>query len=288
MTIDIHNRALLTSLTLSMWNGRKLDSTTTKEILTGKGADMDAGAFTKLLIPRKALDPVLRAHRQARANFYQYTLPWDNNGTGILAAGAFMDFSSVMRTDRTACETAHKQFVDTDYPEEVKRASKRQGKLYVAEDFPSVDDIRDKFGFKLFTYPIPTSATFKGILPDAAEEAELLKDFESTVVDRIDTAQKKLWEDLFETLKHFTETMRQDDKIFRNSTVKNLLEAVKLAPRLSLRTDTKLEGLCADIEKMLSGLSADVLRENKAIRANTAIQAHDALAKIEAGMKGVL
>ena len=286
--MKIQDRAMLCTLTLSMWNGQRIDPKTTQEVLAGKHADSDAGRFSKLLVTRKALEPILQAHNAARRDFYRFTLPWDNNGTGALATAMFMDFSTAMQRNRAACEKTYDHFCATVYPAELLNAPARMKTLFDATDFPDQKRIRDKFGFKLFTYPIPDSAGFKGLLPDAEEEKTIMQDYETEVTDRIAAAQQRIWFDLFETLKHFVETMKTSDKVFRNSTVSNLLEIVQQAPKLSLKPDTKLDTVCTDITTLLKNVSVDNLRQNKLVRANTALTAQAALAKIEKQLKGAI
>ena len=91
-------RAMLCSLSISMWSARKHDPEASEEIAQRHGAQPDAGRYHKVLLPKAALAEVQKIVSEARQEHYFMTLPWDDNGYRVLPAAAYMDHTERMRT----------------------------------------------------------------------------------------------------------------------------------------------------------------------------------------------
>lgn len=281
----LSERAMTVSLHLSAWNGQRVDRVTTREVLAERHASDDAGRFEKNLVPPKALEGVRRAHTQARQRNYRLTLPWGDENVRILNAAAFFEYSNAMQEERANVDTKHAEFL-TSYPQYLADAPARLGtKLFDATDFPSVAEIKGKFGFSLVILPVPDKNDFRVGLGDEIE-SEIRESIERTVTDRFTIAQRELWTRVLDPVRHFAQTMREGDKVFRDATVTKLVELAKLAPKLSLVPDPRLDEICAEVLAIADGLNPEDLRSNKRIRSAAAVQAQEALAKIEDAMAG--
>ena len=95
---SLSSRAMLCSLSISMWSARKHDPEASEEIAQRHGAQPDAGRYHKVLLPKAALAEVQKIVSEARQDHYFMTLPWDDNGYRVLPAAAYMDHTERMRT----------------------------------------------------------------------------------------------------------------------------------------------------------------------------------------------
>jgi hypothetical protein len=280
----LSERAMTVSLHLSAWRGQRIDRDLTREVLAERQAASDAGRFEKYLVPPKALEPVNKAHTQARQRHYRLTLPWGDENVRILASAAFFEYNNAMSEERSNCERTYDDFC-ASYPRYLAEAPARLVKLFDPKDFPSPTEIASKFGFSIQILPVPDKADFRVTLGGEIED-EIRENIERTVTDRLALAQQDLWARVLDTVKHFAQTMREDDKVFRDTTVTKLADLARLAPKLSLSADPRLEEICADVLAIADGLDPDDLRKNKRIRSEAADQAQAALAKIESAMAG--
>jgi hypothetical protein len=281
----VEERALTTVLHLRMWNGRRLDRTTTQEVLVERKAEGDAGSFEKNLVPPKSLQPVTQAHSRARSAHYRLTLPWDENGVRIIAATALMEYTKVMDDERAKCEKAYRDFLNV-YPNLMNDAPRRMGtRLFNPDDFPSVGELQRCFAFEMKLGAVPSKADFRVDLGHEMQ-ARIQRDIESTVTERFAGAQRDLWERLLDTVKHFAKTMADDEKVFRNSTVEKLSDLAMLAPRLSLVPDPRLDEICKDILAITQGVEPSDFREDATLRRESAEDAEAVLARINESLKG--
>src|SRR5450432_2783796 len=111
---SLTSRAMLCSLSISMWSARKHDKDASEEIATRHGAQTDAGRYHKILLPKAALAEIQKIVSEARQEHYFMTLPWDDNGYRVLPAAVYMDHVEKMRTlsnrFTAAVETMSAQF----------------------------------------------------------------------------------------------------------------------------------------------------------------------------------
>jgi len=88
---SLSSRAMLCSLSISMWSAQKHDPDASQEIAQRHGAQADAGRYHKVLLPKEALAEVQKIVSDARQEHYFITLPWDDNGYRVLPSAACMD-----------------------------------------------------------------------------------------------------------------------------------------------------------------------------------------------------
>lgn len=84
----LSTRAMLVSLSISQWSGRRLDREITDEVNQSHNAASDAGRYNKLLLPKEALGGIVSVVSETRTDFLKRTLPWMDNGSRIMAADA--------------------------------------------------------------------------------------------------------------------------------------------------------------------------------------------------------
>src|SRR6185369_3013865 len=86
-------KAVLASLNISQWSGRKLDRKITDEVNESHGAVADAGRYNKLLVAKVTLDPIQQIVGEARSYHIRMTLPWSDSGTRILPSALYLEYT---------------------------------------------------------------------------------------------------------------------------------------------------------------------------------------------------
>ena len=76
------NRALLATINVSQWTGRKIDRKATDTVEVTHKTEKGVGNYTKKLLPSaKELEEIQRATTNIRLFFYKETLPWHADGS---------------------------------------------------------------------------------------------------------------------------------------------------------------------------------------------------------------
>jgi hypothetical protein len=157
---SLSSRAMLCSLSISVWSARKHDAEASEEIAERHGAQADAGRYHKVLLPKAALAEIQKIVSETRQAHYFMTLPWDDNGYRVLPASAYMDHSEKMRALSNRFTPAVEVLV-SQFSQLVEEAKVRLGGLFRAEDYPPLDELRSKFSFETKVLPLPEAGDFR-------------------------------------------------------------------------------------------------------------------------------
>lgn len=281
-------RAMLAGLSIKVWSARKLDKRVTAEVNQSHGADANAGRYNKALIAKEALAAVTSAATAARTFHAARTLPWLMDGTNILPAPAYTEYSAEMRKLRVAFEAAADDFV-AGYDAYVDDARRRLNGMFNETDYPSRDDIRRKFGFDVRMLPMPDSSDFRADLSDH-QAAEVKRDIEESTRQALQLAMGDAWARVADTVGRMVERLNayrpaqgKGDKaegIFRDSLVENIRDLVAILPGFNLTNDGALAAITARMESDLCSHNADELREDPIVRQSVADAAQDILASV--------
>lgn len=271
---SLSSRAMLCSLSISMWSARKHDPEASEEIAQRHGAQSDAGRYHKVLLPKAALAEIQKIVSDARQEHYFMTLPWEDNGYRVLPAAAYMDHTERMRdlSNRfsPAVETLAQQFGQL-----VEEAKVRLGGLFRPEDYPSTEELRSKFSFDTKVMPLPDAGDFRVTLGDE-EKDRIKRQITAAVEASLQVASRELWQRLYEAVSHLAERLHAykvtDGGVehpFRDSVVTNLVKLVDVLPKLNVTGDPELERLAAQVRASLL-VDPQELRKSESIRNETA------------------
>lgn len=283
ITIEpIHSRAMLVSLRLSTWTARRYDKKVSLEAAANNGAASDAGRFNKMLIP--ADSPTYKALMQLvgsiRTEHYQNTLAWSDEGWRLLPTANFQEFSDFTRKSKAVFSDLLEDFL-TAYPTMRDAASYRLGAMYNEADFPTVSEIRGKFGFYLDFKPLPAKGDFRIDLP--AEQVRLLEhSMEARTQDAVGTAMKDAWERLHTCVSHIKERLSNPDGIFRDTLISNAKDLCDVLSRLNVTGDVNLEAFRSEMAEYIACQDPDTLRDDKEVRESVATLADDIVNRMSA------
>jgi hypothetical protein len=200
------SRAMLCSLSISMWSARKHDPDASQEIAQRHGAQADAGRYHKVLLPKEALAEVQKIVSDARQEHYFMTLPWDDNGYRVLPSAAYMDHTEKMR-ELSNRFTPAVEALAHEFGNLVEQAKVRLGGLFRSEDYPAPDELRSKFSFETKVMPLPDAGDFRVTLGD--EERERIKrQITATVEASLQVASRDLWQRLYEAVSQLGERLQ--------------------------------------------------------------------------------
>lgn len=279
---SIHTRAMLVSLRLSAWTARKYDKRISNEVNSAHGATSDAGRFNKMLLPGDCASykALMQLVGSIRTEHYQNSLSWSDEGWRLLPTANYQQYAAFTRKKRAEFETLLEEFL-SEYPHLREQAKVRLNGMYKDEDYPTVSQIRSKFGFYLDYSPLPAQGDFRVDLP-SDEVARI----EQSVTDRLskatDEAMRDCWKRLADCVKHIHEKTVNPDSIFRDSLIYNARELCDMLSRLNVTGNTDLEGFRAEVESYLVANEPDTLRENDTVRDDTATLAEDIMARMSA------
>jgi len=284
----IASRAMLCSVNVRQWTARKIDKKATREVTEANGASYDAARVNKLLVAKESLAEMVAIAGAARAAHLAMTLPWLDDGTRILPAMVFQRHTTTMRNYRERFEASVSAFCAA-YPALVADAPRSLQGLYNPADYPSVDNIRARFGFRVSFSPLPDSNDFR-VDMDSDVVAQIRADMERERADVLGSTVTLTAERMRETLESMVtrlsgyrtreETGGRAEGAFHESVVNSVRELVELLPAFNLTDDSRITDLTERMKAELCGHSAAELKESADLRKDTIKAADDILAKV--------
>jgi len=278
---DISSSAMLASLSISKWEGHKLDKRATAEVTDSHSAASDAARVNKLLMPKEWFAPITTVVGAARTTFANYTLPWRDNGDRIMTSLAVMKVMDAMR----GCEINFWDVVNAQmavYAVAREQARVRLNTLYREEDYPELDQLRARYRFSFDILPVPTAGDFRAAMPGdllAETKISITQKSNQLVID----AMGAVVADINEKLGHLHSKLDDPVAKFKASTITGLTALIDRLPLLNLTGDLNLENIRKELHQVVGPIKADDLREDAAYRKEKAKE----VAAIMRQMKGM-
>jgi hypothetical protein len=270
--MSISSSAVLAELNISIWTANKLDKGATDSVLASNSASSGSAQVRKNLMAgsnkRKKI-----ADYGARARLYhnQTTLPWSDKGSRLLPTSLFMEYKQNMNTIERTMNAMIDDFL-LNYDDLVLDAKLHLGSLFNSNDYPNIDELRDKFGFKLVFSPLPESNDFRLDIPQQ-DMQELSSKYESAFNDRLNDAMQENWSKLHKTLTHMSEKLTETEdensvKRYHDSLVTNATELCGLLTHLNITKDPKLEEARRSLELTMLGVGIEDIKDSPVVRSN--------------------
>ncbi len=277
-------RAMIVTLSVSQWTGRRLDREITDEVNRDHNAAADAGRYNKLLLDKSALADLQKIAKAARTEFNERTLPWLDSGSRIMSNQLYMQHTAWYRRIKGEFEAAVDTFLAA-YPQHVADARRRLNSMFRDEDYPTADEIRRKFAIDMKVMPVPSAADFRVDMSEAQAEA-IRDDIEENVQKATKTAVSDVYKRIAEVAGRMVERLNaykpahgkggRSEGVFRDSLVENVRDLIGILPSLNITGDPELAAM-ADRLAPLAAFDAAVLRDDAGKRRDVAAEAQKIL-----------
>ena len=280
--MDLTRDAMLVTLRIHHWSGRRYDRKASDHVAHHHDADADAGRYTKRLLPKAAFAALTRAVSAARSAHYDNTLPWDDQGRRLLSVDNFDHYTSDLDGCIERMVGARTRFID-DYAFHVARARANLGRLFDPDDYPPKEALAQRFRIRYQVTPVEDAGHFLARL-GADDAARVRRDIERDVQARVHGALGDLYRRLGRAVEHVGERLQDgaDGKplVFRNSMIAHLRALVDVAPRLNLFGDAHLAHLCEQVKERIAAVEPDALRPSRSFDPGTRERVKQAAAEL--------
>lgn len=271
--MSISSSAVLASLNISVWPASKLDREVTDQVNTDANANASAGKFMKDLFAGTSLRKDIEKYAAGcRVKHLRMTLPWADKGDRLLPTKLFLEYKQFINEAERQFNALCDNFFIA-YPTLLADAPMHLGKLYKAEDYPSLDEVRGRFGFRYVISPLPEAGDFR--LDVANDELhELQQKYAQDYDVRLADAMREPWERLHGVLTSMSEKLKDDDlddkgkskKRYHDTLVTNATDLCALLTKLNVTGDPKLEEARRQLEQVMVGADIEAIKESPIVR----------------------
>jgi hypothetical protein len=283
---NIDTCALLVELNVSQWTARKLDRSTTDELVSNKHAQAKGAARVNknLFAGRSELEVVGQHVTETRSFVYDNTLPWSDSGIRLLPSAKFMEFNAKLQQAEDKFYGLVTEFV-TVYPSLITAQAMALGDMFNRNDYPQPTDIEHRFNFNVNYMPVPASGDFRVDIGNDAQE-ELRKKLSSLADERVEYAMKDIKGRLLEHLKRMSDRLSIDyvsgeakPRKFHDSLLDGAHDLCDLADSLNIVGDVQLSEARKALKKAIGGIDVKDLRKDVGARNDVKTQVDDILSK---------
>jgi hypothetical protein len=282
--MSISASAVLVELNISVWPASKIDREVTDKVNADAGAVHGASQTKKNLFAGTSLRKDIEKFA-ARVRLYhnQHTLPWADKGERLLPTRLFMDYKTTMNAHEQTFNMLCDNFY-IEYPRLVAEAPVALQSMYKADDYPPIEDVRMKFGFRRSVKPVPEAGDFRLDVP-ADDLKELVVEFEEQQTQKLAEACREPWDRLHTELttisKKLTDMDGEDKRRYHDSLISNPLELCQLLTKLNITNDPKLEEARKQLELTMLGADLESIKEDSTARMGVKSKVDDILKKFQ-------
>ena len=153
--ISIASSCSNVEFTASIWTGRKKDKRASAQVTSDNNAESgSAGVYKKLLGNCPELDAITKHVGHVRNHIhYRLTMPWSDLGQRLLVTAMLPEYQRMMSEAQVEFWRLVAEFMKV-YQWELSQVQAKLGTLYRPEDYPTEDEIREKFAFRVMYTPV--------------------------------------------------------------------------------------------------------------------------------------
>lgn len=271
--MSITSSAVMVEMNISVWTANKLDKSATNKVVADNAAVQNAAQVRKNLMAGTTLRKDIADYAAGCRLWHNTrTLPWSDKGARVLPTSLLLDYKAEASFRRNTFDHMVGNFM-VQYPALVQTAHNYLGSLFNPNDYPSADEVRSKFGFRLVFSPVPESNDFR--LQVAEQDMqELREQYEESFNSRLAEAMREPWDRLHKLLKgmsdKLTDTEGGEDsegkKRYHETLITNAQSLCGLLTHLNVTKDAKLEEARRALEVTMLGADIDTIKESPEVR----------------------
>ena len=279
---------ILVTVEISAWTGSKQDRAISDEVATAKKASSEAGRYVKHLLAGDPTHKRLVNHRQTVYNWLRrIAFPWAGDAYYVPTI-RIPQFMQDWQALRVQYDVLLKEFL-VNYQTIVSNAAFNQGDMFRREDYPTVEQLKSKFRMNMYTSEVPENDFRNLVSKDLAEDLHNAYSRQTEeIIDRILSEQAKQLITVMESLSHCCDTDVTVDKDgnkkvkrrkIYDGTVQKALELCNTFKQFNLTENPHLDKAAQSLEKILSDVPLDALRESDSTRQRVKQEVDDILNK---------
>lgn len=268
--ITIASSAVLVDLSVSCWTARKQDKKVSAEIDADKHTQVRAGNYHKaLLAGAQELDDISKYAAGIRNWHAQQTLPWSDSGTRLIPTARLFGYQQELGVRENGFQVLVDKFL-ASYSTLVQAAQFRLGALFNADEYPDVDVVAAKFGFRYVFSPVPVAGDFRVDVGNEGLE-ELKKQYEQNQNRYIQQAMQDIWGRIRDVTERLSNQLRVDKntgekgKLYQ-STLDNALELCDMLKTMNINNDPELERVRKELYMTLNGVDLKEIKKDEMVR----------------------
>ena len=279
----ISSSSMLVELSISVWTGRKKDRAASDDVTRMNHANVGVASVNKKLLGDcEELVAIQKFAGNVRSGHYAMTMPWSDSGLRLLPTAQFFKYNEQITALRTEFDRLIETFLSA-YDWEVMQAQTKLGNLFIRDEYPTIESLRDKFGFRINYIPLPDAGDWR-VNMEQETTASLKAQYAAFYQAQMETAMRDVWERLHEHVTRFIKQLGVDEegkkgKIFQ-STIDHVLSLTDMLGMTNFTNDPNLSLAEARLRAALRDVTQADLKNDEFLREDTKRAMEQAIAAL--------
>jgi hypothetical protein len=289
--VSLATSSMLVSVDVNVWTATKQDRGISDEVTTMKKAELGTAKVTKYLFAKNPKHHRIVKLRQLILKWLkQSTYRW-NNAQDLLPTVDLEKFKVEYEKYESEFNTAVEDFLE-NYQTLVSDEAFKQGDMFDKNDYPSIETLRQKFNMRLYVAEVPSQDFRCQVSQDTADD--LKAEYQQQADDIVKTVindQCNRIVDVMRSISHCCGMIESTDKhgnpVHKKRAIydttfqraKALVNTIKNFKPIDNEQSDMLQGAVDDLEKVIGGVSTDLLRDSDSTRAEVKQGIDDILSK---------
>lgn len=268
--VSLATSGILVNVEVSVWTGTKQDREISDEVTQAKKADRDAGRFVKKLLAGVVEHRAVLNDRQTWYNFVEReTYPWSGRWR-FLPTPRIVGFMKQVEERQAKTEELKDKFRQV-YATAVANEAFVQGDMFKESDYPPVDEVMSCFKVRVYTAEVPVG-DFRCEISTALAN-DLAQHYETQAKELVQDIYNKQVEQLVDVMKSLshccdTETVIENGEMkvkrrkLYDTTLQRAQELCETFKNFNVTQDVRLEQARVELERVLSGVDIETLRNS--------------------------
>ena len=286
---SIESSAMTVSFSASVPTFKKHDRKAGDEIAQSKNAEVGTFKADKFLLGKNCPQhKAIQDHTaRSRAEHARMTMPWGDLGERLLPVALHKTYKAQMNNLETEFFRLVQVFLDA-YDWEVIQAETRLGDSFLAHEYPTRDEVANKFRWRVVPRPIATNNDWRiQTNKDALDETK--RDFQAAYEEDIKTALYSIFDRLRVSLVKFSKELdwKENEKPKRvyQGVLDGILELLDVMRHCNIFEDMQMKAVCEKLDAHFRGIgkmpiAVESLREDEHLREETRSIMKEALAAL--------
>jgi hypothetical protein len=277
-----------------IWSAVGEDEQASKDLAQQKGIRSDVyRAIKKICDPKQV--PSLKEFNSARSTLYAMhrtmTLAWDDKAGRMLPATMYFEYMQKIGEQKQRVIDNYEKFLNDIPGLKAKfQSDPETAGAYRAEDWPDVNELRDKVDIRVKISPVTDASDFRVQLGEgevAKIKQQIQKDAWNQVAGGVGELIRELKECVLDSAQRLDKYGRKEATRFSDTAVTNVRNLVGTARKLNVLGDASINQILDEIEKGICSQDPQVLRDNCVVRDQT-ISSSNLIARKLASIESVL
>jgi hypothetical protein len=279
--MSLTEKAMIAKLSFSIIGQRKKDQIATNKSNQALGTSDAAGLYQKIKISRENIIDAIRIRDSALKYHRKMTTPFTADNWNLIGSEKILEYSKEIADYKTKFKLAVDD-IQNRWPAIVAFEEKRLDPIFIADEYPSQNEVSNFFSFYHKLKPIvdPSHVVIK---LEAEVLEEIKEELRKEAVENTRRSLKDMWNRLFDPVANMADICSNDKKIF-GSLIENVKEIVDILPDLNIINDTDLNNMAREVKFKLLSHTAGQLRDDKDLKRRIGAEAQAVADKMEGYM----